>query len=240
MKKVCIIILLIVINAAAGIVEFATADNRELQTQLNSGDWKSRVRAIEELVKTKSVSDQTKIELFFSVLADEIQKPVSGKRNGYLSREEFFKRQYMFALEKVGKNHLRGIKQRAKVIKRSEFARNQKLSVEWDNRIALVLGLLGEREVLPKFREILSQSKDGDMRQLAAHVIKVVKDKQAIPQLKIALNDPYSVTYHSHGMKEVVFPVRFKAAAALIELGVLVDFKGNGQYSVSSSPSQEK
>jgi hypothetical protein len=41
-------------------------------------------------------------------------------------------------------------------------------------------------------------------------------------------------------MKEVVFPVRFKAAAALMGLGVLVNFKGNGQYSVSSSPSQEK
>ena len=234
--------LLLMIIGPIGTIAFANSDNQEWETQLKSGNWRARAQAIRDLVKTKDTSNETKIKLFLSTLADEMQKPPSGKliENGYITEEEYFKRQYMFAVEKVGKNHLREIKQRAKAIKRSEFARNQKLSVEWDNRIALVLGLLGEREVLPKFREILSQSKDGDMRQLAAHVVKVVKDKQAIPQLKIALNDPYSVTYHSHGIETVVFPVRFKAAAALIELGVLVDFKGNGQYSVSSSPTQEK
>ena len=237
--KNCVVMQLLMIISVMGITTLANSQN-----QTNSDDpemqWRIRLREIENLVKTSDVSNETKIERFLSELAGEIQKPVSGKRNGYLSREEFFKRQYMFAVEKVGKNHLREIKQRAKAIKRSKFANNQKLSIEWDNRIALVLGVLDVKEVLPKVREILSQSKAGNMRQLAAHVIKIVKDKQAIPQLKIALNDPYSVTYHSHGMKEVVFPVRFKAAAALIGLGVLVNFKGNGQYSVSSSPSQEK
>ena len=236
--KNCVVMQLLMIISVMGITTLANSQN-----QTNSDDpemqWRIRLREIENLVKTSDVSNETKIERFLSELAGEIQKPESGKRNGYLSREEFFKRQYMFAVEKVGKNHLHEIKQRAKAIKRSKFANNQKLSVEWDNRIVLVLGVLGEKEVLPKIREILSESKDGNMRQLAARVIKVVKDKQAIPQLKIALNDPYSVTYYSHGMKEVVFPVRFKAAAALMELGVLVDFNGN-EYSVSSSPSQEK
>ncbi len=142
-----------------------------------------RAQAFRDLVKMKDTSNETKIKLFLSALADEMRKSPSGKliENGYISEEEYFKKQYMFSVEQVGKNQLREIRQRAKATKRSKFTTNQKQSVEWDNRIALVLGVLGEKEVLPKVREILSQSKDGDMRQSAAHVIKIVKGKQAIP-----------------------------------------------------------
>lgn len=233
--------LLLMIIGLIGIIAFAKSDDQKWGTRLNSGDWKSRVRAIKDFTKATDVNDETKIELFLSGLADEIQKPTSDKliENGYISEEEYFRKQYLYALVNVGKNHLPKIKRDIKSINRNRFTNNLTQSTEWNQRVTLALVLLGEKKLLPDVRKILNQSKNGDIRTSAAHVIKTVKDKQAIPQLEVALNDPYSVTYSIHGNETVIFPVRAKAAGALMELGVLVNFNGN-EYSVSSSPSQER
>jgi HEAT repeat protein len=220
----------------------ANSVNAELENRIRHGTKRQRVQAIRELVKTTDVNNETKVEILLSSLAEEISKPESGQliENGYVSEEEFFKRQYMSALADAVKNNLPIIKKHLEAIKRDRFSNKRKESVEWQERTSLILGMLGEKKVLADIRKILIQSKDGNIRQTAAHVIKSVGDKQAIPQLKIALNDPYQVSYKMPSETRTIYPVRAKAAAALIKLGVYVDFKGNGEYLVPSTESDRK
>ena len=176
MKRDCSALTIITIATVIGITVSANSANEELESRIRHGTKRQRVQAIRELVKTKDVNDETKAEILLSPLAAEISKPKSGRliENGYVSEEEFFKRQYMSVWVDAVKNNLPIIKKHLATIKRDRFSNKRKESVEWQERTSLILGMLGEKKVLADIRKLLIQSKDGNIRQTAAHVIKSV------------------------------------------------------------------
>ena len=57
--------------------------------------------------------------------------------------------------------------------------------------------------------------------------------REAIPDLRQALTDPYRVTVESHhGRTRELYPVRDQALGALEELGLTVELTGESEYRV--------
>jgi hypothetical protein len=93
--------------------------------------------------------------------------------------------------------------------------------------LTVSLSLAGGKNTRKPLEKILMEAKNGYTRSLAAVALGKLGDREAIPTLKKALEDPFSLTYQSSlGMKEV-FPVRQDAAASLLKLGIKIRRQGN-------------
>ena len=190
--KIYGMVLATIVATVVGVTESAALDSQELEERIQRGAKEKRVQAIRGLVDDNDISNEAKITVLLSSLAEEILKPASGKliAKGYVSQEEFFKRQYMYSLVDVAKNELPTIEKHLDAVKQDRFLNKSKEFIEWSERSSLILGLLGKRKALPSIRRLLTESQSGNIRQTAAHVIKITGDKRAIPQLIIALSDP--------------------------------------------------
>lgn len=93
------------------------------------------------------------------------------------------------------------------------------------------LGYTGSPDAVPLLRELLTSSRQGDIRATAAYQLGVLKAHEAIPELRRALTDTYHVSTGGE-QASILYPVREQAAGALVELGVKVERTGDGSYRI--------
>jgi HEAT repeat protein len=143
--------------------------------------------------------------------------------SSYATKTEFAKRQYQFALQDIGQQAIGTLRQELKAA-----------GGELRKRIAVTLDSLGDDRVYETLIDILSnRTNDGYLRSMAAVALGKLGNRKAVESLKVALNDPFSVTYSTDvavpgkGTQRITYPVRSNAASALRDLGVEVERDGN-------------
>lgn len=91
--------------------------------------------------------------------------------------------------------------------------------------------LAGDRSVLAEARKVL-RSQGPDRRMVAARALGAADDREAIPELRRLLEDPFVATYDVHGERRRFQPVRGEASRALRRLGVQIETVEPGRYRV--------
>jgi len=98
--------------------------------------------------------------------------------------------------------------------------------------LAVVLGQLGEEEVVPILIDYLEKSGEGLVREKCARILGDLGDRRAIEPLKEALQDEFICVSTGDVHKVYGHTVRMAACRSLIKLGVKVENKGKGIYKV--------
>jgi HEAT repeat protein len=102
---------------------------------------------------------------------------------------------------------------------------------EW---LLLAQATAGARNTIPQVRQVLRSSEHADVRMEAADALGTLKAREALPELRTALDDPDEVSYTDDlGLDHTIYPVREQAAAALGVLGIKVERLEDGQFQVS-------
>lgn len=178
----------------------------------------TRANIAKILGKDMTVDISEKVPLILELLKQECIIPLSSKPTGYVTGSEFLKRQYLFAVEKMGTESVVIIQN---MLNSSEG--------EFRDRLIIILGFLEHNEVFSDVLYILENSEDGFLRQLAAMALGKIGDKRAIPALTNALQDTFkreNVTDLIRPEKQFVYPVRSKACVSLKQLGINCNRRG--------------
>lgn len=91
--------------------------------------------------------------------------------------------------------------------------------------------LAGDRSVLAEARKVL-RSPGPDRRMVAARALAAAGDRDAVPELRRLLEDPFVATYEVHGELRRFQPVRGEASRALRRLGVQIETVEPGRHRV--------
>ena len=81
--------------------------------------------------------------------------------------------------------------------------------------------------MIPRLRELLLHSEHWQVRSTAAYLLGELQAEEAVPELKQALQDNYTLTREVYGRLQEFYPVRRKAAVALKKLGFGIE-RGEG------------
>lgn len=170
--------------------------------------------ACEILGEDKNITPQRKVKLLLNALQKQIYQPDFTIEEGmYVPNFEAFKRQYIFAIEKIGIE--------AVPVLKDELTTS---SIVYRDYIYIILGTLKQTEVYENVANILNNAKDGWIRASAARSLGLIGNKEAIPLLKEVLDDPFMVkssTYTGNTNSDIgiIYPVREEASSALRLLG---------------------
>jgi len=178
----------------------------------------TRANIAKILGKDMTVDISEKVPLILELLKQECIIPLSSKPTGYVTGSEFLKRQYLFAVEKMGTESVVIIQN---MLNSSEG--------EFRDRLIIILGFLEHNEVFSDVLYILENSEDGFLRQLAAMALGKIGDKGAIPALTNALQDTFkreNITDVKRTKEQFIFPVRDSACGVLNILGVKCKRRG--------------
>jgi HEAT repeat protein len=177
---------------------------------------KERLVALRDLAARKDISSAQQVKALLEELQREVATPTAAPplMGSYLSLSSLIKLELAEALGQVGPEAI-GPLQEAAASKSGEHR-------EW---VILALGFAKSTEVGPQLRELLRSSANGDIRHTAASLLGELGIREAIPDLRQALTDPYQVTVEEADLDRtvIIYPVREEAAGALEALGVKVE-----------------
>jgi HEAT repeat protein len=196
-------------------------ESRALAATLRDSSWQTRLAAVNALRDRSDLTVGERAELLLAGLAREVDRPTESFRlsGGYLPPTSLFRLQFLRVLEGLGADAISPARQAG--------ARAPSDTREW---MLLARAGVGDTEVLSQIRELLRTSRDGAVRMTAARLLGRLSDRSAIPDLKVALNDPFKATTDASDMDlppHFFYPVREQAAGALKALGLTVARNGD-------------
>lgn len=199
----------------------ALQDTAAIPKMLRDSSWQVRLAAANALRELVTLSPARRATLILETLDREAAAPASGppRVGSYVPLTSSLRLQYLGLLEEIGPKA-------ADAVRKAEAPTSPE-GREWR---ALALGAVEVREVTPRLRELVINSRDPAVRMTAALYLGWLKDSAAIPALRQALNDPAkarSVSDKPGPPKAPFYPVRVKAARALRELGFKVERQGD-------------
>lgn len=186
---------------------------------LQDKDPRRRFEAARSLPGREDIPASRRAGLLFEALEQEVSEPTPGPpiyRKSYLPASDFLKLHYTRSLGELGPDAVDTLKKTA-----------EEGSGEVRERAVLALGYAGEREVIPRLRELLRLSEHWQVRNSAAYLLGELQAEEAVPELKQALQDNYTLTREVYGDLREFYPVRQKAAGALKKLGFGIE-RGEG------------
>lgn len=177
---------------------------------------KDRLVALRDLAARKDLSPAHKTRALLDELRREcatptVAPPVMGS---YLSLGALIKLELAEALGHEGPEATR--------ILREAAAGASGETREW---IGIALAFAKVPESASELRGLLRTSASGDVRQAAASLLGELHNREAIPELRRALEDPYHVEIDESdlGRRVTIYPVREEAAGALEALGLTIE-----------------
>ena len=236
------------IDVSAQSLEAQSLIDQLLSTEKNKRTrWFPRAELAREIARDESISPKNRVDALKAVLRDELENPCPIQEfieSGIGTPTVYIQKQYVFGLEDIGtgaipylRRHLDQLKLEIQNMSPSLGNQNDVRTVELQY-ILCALGLLTNTDVLRDLIKIVEdEDGDGYIRQTAARALGKIGDKSAIPVLKRALKDDFSVDYTSRMAPpefahKTIYPVRGAAFGALKALGVEVIFEGNSTYRV--------
>ncbi len=187
--------------------------------------------ACETLGNDKVISSKKKANLLLSALKKQIEYPdLTYEEGAYAPNSEAFKRQYIFALEKLDGQVIPVLKEHLKTARGS-----------FKDYLYIVSGNFKDPTAYGPVSNILKNSKDGWLRASAARSLGLLGDKDAIPLLEEALDDPFLIDEDRTGVDvlgpsgsdmNIIYPVRSEAYHALKLLGVKIKPVGGYKFSI--------
>lgn len=201
----------------------ATPNRAAVARALVEGDWQDRVAMASSLATRQEIPASERATMLLSALEQEVNHPTGAPQpaTSYLSTSSRIRIALAESLSGLGPEGL-AVWQQAATVKTGAVR-------EW---IVVGLGCAGLPEVAPSLRELLRKSANGDARMVAARILGTLGVRDAVPELKQALKDPFSVKVGADASSVNVFPVREAAAGALEKLGVSVRRAGDAGFVV--------
>lgn len=199
-------------------------DAGELAQMMQGDDWHLRLAAGATLAVREDIPLPERVELLLQALEHEIESPARGPISpgvGYMPAEEYARLNLARSLTELGPEAVPSLRRAAGAA--SAGARDFLL---------IALADLGDQDTAPPVRDLLAHSPNPWLRMAAANVLGVLGDRESIPLLTAALQDPFMTTAESCIQQIDLFPVRESAAAALRELGVAVERRGDGIFEI--------
>ena len=224
----------VVIRAALGIVENIPIDESTvvpLARRLEDKRWYIRTDTARSLGKAKGLKTETTVGLILNAMKGECRSPTpepnTPDAERYIPLTAHVKSLYRAAILQIGTPTIPFLRERVKREK-GEFRK----------QLIITLGYLGEPTVYGEVVEIAASDANNWSRAWAIGSLGKIGNKQAIPLLKKALEDPFVVrggdVTAPEGYEEwnLRYPIRDAAFSSLVELGVRVETKGSGKYRV--------
>lgn len=189
---------------------------------LRDTSWRVRLSAANALRELPAIGERRRVELLLDALDREAAAPDSGPPlvGSYVPLTTFLRLQYVGLLDEVGPGAADAV--------RDANPSQTPAGREWR---AVAAGATGAPGAAAGLRPLVRGSSDFAVRMMAAHYLGHLKDRDAVPLLRAALEDPARtrVTGSAPGRTPATFyPVRQTAAAALRELGLSVEKRGEG------------
>jgi HEAT repeat protein len=217
------------IRAALRIVEKIPVDKSilaPLSRALENKRWSIVVRADASfaLSKAEGIETDIKIDLILNALKKECENPTpepnTPSKRMCTSFTDLMKSIYRGGILRMGKLTIPYLKERVKK-EEGEFRKN----------LIITLGYLGDPNVYAEILKIATTDKNPWSRAWAIETLGEIGNKDAIPLLKEALKDPFSVSGGDvkapPGYEEwnIRYPIRGAAFSSLVKLGVKVESK---------------
>jgi len=223
------------IRAALRIVQKIPVDESilaPLARRLEDKRWYIRTDTGSALGQAKGIETQLKVGLILDALKKECENPTPEPNTPdperYVPLTDHVKSSYRAIFLRMGSPTMSYLKERLKKEK-GEFGKN----------LIITLGHLGDPNVYAEILEIATTDKDAWSRAYAIGTLGRIGNKDAIPLLKEALKDRFSVSggdvkappgYEEWNLR---YPIREAAFSSLVKLGVKVESKGPaGTYKV--------
>jgi len=225
------------IRAALRIVEKIPVDESilaPLAKALEDKRWGIGVRADATLAvsKAEGIKTDIKIEIILKAMKKECENPTpepnTPNKGRCTSLTDQMRASYRAVILRMGRPTVPYLKERLKKEK-GEFRKN----------IIITLGYLGDPNVYAEILKIATTDKNAWSRAWAIETLGEIGNKDAIPLLKEALKDPFSIecgdVLAPPGYEEwnIRYPIRGAAFSSLVRLGVKVESKRpRGTYKV--------
>ncbi|MBI5879725.1 MAG: HEAT repeat domain-containing protein [Chloroflexi bacterium] len=191
--------------------------------KLSSPDWQDRLTAAWMLPARHDISTRNRVTILAGMLDREVAAPLNAPPAGNPNKPTSTLLKMEFA------QMLAGLGQESKPALRQAVLARSGETQEW---LVLALGYGGAHEITPRLQDLLHYSTHWDVRMVAAQLLGTLQAHEAIPDLKQALADPFSIQVQQDGSSFSLFPVRERAAAALEQLGVTVQHAGGDTFRV--------
>lgn len=184
----------------------------ELDSLFRSDDFNERVKAAVALGNNCFNDTSECLEMLIAKLNSEIENPLSDTYLPSLqvSITNYLKNEYCFNIYNLLLNGDDSLL--IPYIENSDH--------ELQDRLKIVLGLLGNEQIREDIRGIYLNNTDGEIRVWAIQVMNRYPDPKDIPVLKIAIDDPYFTLGRFNNKS---WPIRGTAAGALINLGFSIE-----------------
>jgi HEAT repeat protein len=196
-------------------------DEATISRLMRDSLWQRRASTAWGLTERPDIPVERRAVLLLDILKREVTSPTNALRleGSYLPMTSFLRIHYLHALETLGPQ--------ARAPVREAYEKSQGEVREW---YSLALGATTTPEAAAPLRELVIKSRNVEVRMTAARYLGWLKDREAVPALRAALNDTATamVTSDFVGLpRRRFYPVREQAAGALKELGLQVKRQGD-------------
>lgn len=195
----------------------------DLEESLKSNNLRERSETAKRIAESEELATEMKAKLIFKALREEHLSPQSNEVEtwtGYTTVSEYLKTEYMLALKNIGSSVIPVLKE------------NYKMEAgEMKEKIAVVLGYLGDSEVHSDLVKIIRETKNPFTKAQAIRAMyqSGIGGKEMISIYKRALKDKFYVVIKNDLIapserehKILHYPVRESAFTALKKLGVKI------------------
>lgn len=201
-----------------------TPDADALARTLEGDEVPYRLSIARTLAQREDIPVERRAEMLVTALAAEAAAPSTDApriRDTYLTPDGVLRLGLVRGLSELGAGALPTVRQAAEGA--NGVAREHLL---------VARAYLGDTEAFPAVREVLRASGDPVARMDAARALGVAGDREAIPDLVQALEDPYRVEARDSLGEFTIYPVREQAVGALDALGVAVTRQTSDTFTV--------
>lgn len=199
-----------------------------LERQLTGDALPLQYSAAVALGERDDLAADERARLLCAALQAEVDEPSTDAprlRDAYLEAHEMYRLRLTRSLGQLGPDGLPAVQ--AAADEADGLAREHLL---------VALAYLGQDDVLPEVRALVTDSDDPAVRMDAARALGLLGDRDAIAALTAALDDGHCVAASDSLGEYTICPVRDQAAGALDALGLAVTRHADGAITLEATP----